>query len=84
MIRLLLAGLGLILVALLSLAALWLLGELFTGVGQTLVALSALLTRLLRFVVVAGGLGGAVYILTSAWSRPGRQVTPKKSSENPM
>ncbi|WP_420595777.1 hypothetical protein [Deinococcus sp.] len=82
MVRLLLAGIGLILVALLSLAALWLLGELFAGVGQTLVGFSALLARLLRFVVVAGGLGGAVYILTSAWSRPGRQAAPSKSSEH--
>lgn len=64
--------LGVALAALLCLSALWLLGELVSGVGQFLVAAAALLIGVLRFVLVAGLLSGLTYVLTSAWARPGR------------
>ena len=70
MVRLLLLLIALLLISLLSLAAVWLLGELFAGLGGLLIALSRLLARLLRFVLVGGVLSGAAYILLSAWRRP--------------
>ncbi|AZI42131.1 hypothetical protein EHF33_04705 [Deinococcus psychrotolerans] len=72
MIRLLLAVLGLVLAALLSLTALWLLGELVSGLGQVLTTTASLLLGVLRFALTAGVLGGLAYILTSAWGRPHR------------
>jgi len=71
-IRLLLTVLGVALAALLGLCALWLLGELVSGIGQVLVAAAALMIGVLRFAVVAGVLGGLTYVLASAWARPGR------------
>lgn len=72
MIRLLLALLGLILAALLSLTALWLLGEALSGLGQVLSAAASLLLGVLRFALTAGILSGLAYVLASAWARPHR------------
>lgn len=72
MTRLLLALLAVVFAALLSLVALWLLGELVLGLGQVLTTTAALLLGVLRFALTAGLLGGLAYILTSAWARPHR------------
>ena len=70
--RLLLLLAALLLTALLALSAVWLLGELFAGLGALLVASSRLLAGLLRFGLIAGVLSAAAYIVLSAWRRPAR------------
>lgn len=72
MIRLLLAVVGLVLILLLGLAALWLLGEFFAGLGGFLVVTASLLGGVLRFVLIAGVLSILAYVLSSAWKRPER------------
>ncbi|ABF45458.1 MULTISPECIES: hypothetical protein [Deinococcus] len=75
MTRLLFALAGVVLLALTALALLWLAGELLVGLGAFVVGTAAVLARLLRFLLLAGGLGGLAYFLASAW-RPAREVRP--------
>lgn len=70
MTRLLTTVLAGVLLALLALAALWLLGQLLQGLGGVLAGLAGLLLGLLRYLLVAGVLGGVVYFLASAWRLP--------------
>ncbi|MFW8626080.1 hypothetical protein [Deinococcus sp. ME38] len=67
MTRLLLALAGVILLAVTALAAVWLLGQLLTGLGVFVVGAVGVLGRLLWFLLVTGLLGGLVYFVTSAW-----------------
>ncbi|WP_229752868.1 hypothetical protein [Deinococcus aerophilus] len=67
MARLILAILGVVLLAVVSLALVWLLGQVLVGLGVFVVGLAAVLSRLLWFLIVAGALAGLVYFLASAW-----------------
>ncbi|GAA5532592.1 hypothetical protein E5F05_13900 [Deinococcus metallilatus] len=73
MTRLLFALAGVVLLALTALALLWLAGQLLVGLGAFVVGVTAVLVRLLSFLIVAGGLGGLAYFIASAW-RPAREV----------
>lgn len=73
MARLILAAIGVILLAVAALALVWLLGQLLAGLGAFVVGTAAVLGRLLGFLIVAGALGGLVYFLASAW-RPSSRV----------
>ncbi|WP_188963846.1 hypothetical protein [Deinococcus aquiradiocola] len=70
MTRLLVALLGVVLLAILALAAVWLLGQVLGGLGAFVVAAASVLAGLLKFLLLAGVLCGAVYFVTSSWRRP--------------
>ena len=72
MTRLLLALAGVLLLAVLALALVWLAGQLLAGLGVFLVGTAGVLGRLLGFLLVTGLLGGLAYFLASAW-RPVRE-----------
>ncbi|MFC4455015.1 hypothetical protein [Deinococcus sonorensis] len=67
--RLISAVVGVLLLAILALAGVWLLGQLLTGLGAFVVATAGVLGGLLKFMLVAGVLGGLVYFLASTWRR---------------
>ncbi|GAA5512139.1 hypothetical protein Dcar01_00853 [Deinococcus carri] len=73
MTRVLFALAGVVLLALTALALVWLAGQLLVGLGAFVVGLAAVLARLLRFLLLAGVLGGLAYFIASAW-RPAREV----------
>lgn len=73
MARLILAALGVILLAIAALALVWLLGQVLSGLGVFVSGTAAVLGRLLAFLIVSGALGGLVYFLASAW-RPSSRV----------
>ncbi|MGI8747460.1 MAG: hypothetical protein ACR2J4_03775 [Deinococcus sp.] len=70
MTRLVAALLGLLLLALLGLAGVWLLGQLLAGLGTFVVGLASVLGSLLRFLLTAGAVCGVVYFVASSWRRP--------------
>ncbi len=70
MVRFLVALLGVVLLALLALAGVWLLGQLFTGLGAFVIGTAGVLGRLAWFLLVAGVLCSVVYFVTSSWRRP--------------
>ncbi|WP_424951946.1 hypothetical protein [Deinococcus sp.] len=70
MIRLLVALVGVLLLALLALASVWLIGQLLSGLGAFVVAAAGVLAGLLKFLLLAGVLCGVVYFVTSSWRRP--------------
>ena len=70
MARLVVALLGVVLLALLALAGVWLLGQLFIGLGAFVVGAAGVLGRLIWFLLVAGVLCSVVYFVTSSWRRP--------------
>ncbi|GHF31324.1 hypothetical protein GCM10017781_04480 [Deinococcus metalli] len=72
MARLLLALIGVVLLAVVALALLWLLGQVMVGVGAFVVGTAGVLSRLLWFLIFTGLLSGLVYFVTSAWRPPGR------------
>ncbi|MBZ9753406.1 hypothetical protein K7W42_21460 [Deinococcus sp. HMF7604] len=72
MTRLLLALAGVVLLAVTALAAVWLVGQLLTGLGAFIVGTAGVLGRLLWFLLVAGGLSGLVFFVASAWRPAGR------------
>lgn len=76
--RVILALLGVILLAVVALALLWLLGQLMVGVGAFVVGTAAVLSRLLWFLIVTGVLSGLVYFVTSAW-RPAAKVVTRSA-----
>ncbi|MDV6375553.1 hypothetical protein [Deinococcus arenicola] len=82
MARLFLAALGVILLAIAALALVWLLGQMLSGLGVFVSGTAAVLWRLLGFLILAGGLGGLVYFLTSAW-RPSVRVPAPPESVRP-
>lgn len=67
MTRLLLALAGVVLLAVTALAAVWLLGQLLTGLGLFIVGAAGVLGRLLWFLLITGVLAGVVYFVASAW-----------------
>ena len=71
MARLVVALLGVVLLALLALAGVWLLGQLFIGIGALVVGTAGVLGRLIWFLLVAGVLCSVVYFVTSSWRKPG-------------
>ena len=71
MARLVVALLGVVLLALLARAGVWLLGQLFIGIGALVVGTAGVLGRLIWFLLVAGVLCSMVYFVTSSWRRPG-------------
>jgi hypothetical protein len=74
MARLILAAVGVVLLAIAALSLVWLLGQLLVGLGALVVGTAAVLWRLLGFLLVAGVLGGIAYFLASAW-RPSSRGT---------
>lgn len=72
MARLLLALIGVVLLAVVALGLVWLLGQLLVGMGAFVVATVGVLSRLLWYVVFTGLLAGLVYFIASAW-RPARR-----------
>lgn len=74
--RVILALLGVILLAVVALALLWLLGQVMVGVGAFVVGTAAVLSRLLWFLIVTGVLSGLVYFVASAWRPAARIATP--------
>ncbi|WP_230287740.1 hypothetical protein [Deinococcus sp. 12RED42] len=88
MTRLLLALAGVILLAVTALAAVWLIGQLLTGVGAFVVGAAGVLGRLLWFLLVTGLLAGLVYFVTSAWrpalrARGGSEPARPRESARP-
>lgn len=73
MARLILAAVGVVLLAIAALALVWLLGQVLVGLGAFVVGTVGVLWRLLGFLILAGALGGLVYFLASAW-RPSARV----------
>lgn len=73
MARLILAVIGVVLLAIAALSLVWLLGQLLVGLGAFVVGTAAVLWRLLGFLIVVGALGGLAYFLASAW-RPSSRV----------
>ena len=71
MTRVVVAVIGVLLLAVLGLAAFWLLGQLIVGVGAFLVGTAGVLAGLIKFLLLAGILCGLVYFVTSSWRRPG-------------
>lgn len=67
MTRLLLALAGVVLLAVTALAAVWLLGQLLTGLGLFIVGAAGVMGRLLWFLLITGVLAGVVYFVASAW-----------------
>ncbi|CAM3172057.1 hypothetical protein DESA109040_00745 [Deinococcus saxicola] len=80
MARLILAVIGVVLLAIAALALVWLLGQLLVGLGAFVVGTAAVLWRLLGFLILAGALGGLVYFLASAW-RPSARVAAAPAPE---
>jgi hypothetical protein len=64
------AVIGVLLLAVLGLAAFWLLGQLIVGVGAFMVGMAGVLAGLLKFLLLSGVLCGLVYFVTSSWRRP--------------
>lgn len=73
MTRLLLALVGVVLLAVIALALVWLAGQLLVGLGAFVVGAARVLARLLAFLIAAGLLGGLAYFIASAW-RPAREA----------
>lgn len=71
MTRVLSALVGVLLLAVTALALVWLAGQLLTGLGAAVSGTASVLFRLLGFLLLAGGLGGVVFFIASAW-RPVR------------
>ncbi len=67
MARLILAVIGVVLLAVAALSLVWLLGQMLVGLGAFVVGTAAVLWRLLGFLILAGALGGLAYFLASAW-----------------
>ena len=67
MLRVLIALLGVLLLACTALALVWLAGQLLAGMGLLLVGTAGVLLRLLWFLLLAGVLGGLVFFVTNAW-----------------
>ncbi len=67
MTRLFVLLLGVLLLALVTLTGVWLVGQLLSGLGAFVVAAAGVLAGLLRFLLLAGGLCGVVYFVTSSW-----------------
>ncbi|WP_207795321.1 hypothetical protein [Deinococcus koreensis] len=72
MARVILALVGVLLLAVTALALIWVLGQLLVGVGVVVVGTAGVLSRLLWFLVFTGLLSGLVYFVASAW----RPATP--------
>ncbi|WP_425147357.1 hypothetical protein [Deinococcus sp.] len=70
MTRLIVALVGVVVLALLALAGVWLLGELLTGLGGLIVGVASVLGGLLKFLLVGGVVCGVVYFVASSWRRP--------------
>lgn len=70
MTRLIVAVLGVVLLALLALAGVWLLGQLLTGLGALIVGVASVLGGLLKFLLAASVVCGVVYFVASGWRRP--------------
>lgn len=70
--------LGVALLAITALGALWLLGQLLAGLGAFLAGTAGVLLRLLWFLAVAGLLGGVAFFLASAWRPAGRGSGPQR------
>lgn len=91
MTRILLALAGVILLAVTALAAVWLLGQLLTGLGLFIVGAAGVLGRLLWFLLVTGVLAATVYFVASAWRPSVRapvrpftaQSTPRQPAPKP-
>lgn len=75
MLRVLIALLGVLLLACTALALVWLAGQLLAGMGLLLVGTAGVLLRLLWFLLLAGVLGGLVFFVTNAW-RPASAGRP--------
>ncbi|GGR84822.1 hypothetical protein GCM10008960_09800 [Deinococcus sedimenti] len=73
---------GVVLLAVTALAAVWLLGQLLTGLGLFIVGAAGVLGRLMWFLLITGILAGVVYFVSSAWRpsvrTPLRPVTPPR------
>lgn len=82
MARLILAVVGVVLLAVAALSLVWLLGQLLVGLGAFVVGTAAVLWRLLGFLLVAGALGGLAYFLASAW-RPSARVAATPEPARP-
>ncbi len=86
MARLILAAIGVVLLAVAALALVWLLGQLLVGLGAFVVGTAGVLWRLLGFLIVVAGLGGLVYFLASAWrpsSRTQASTQAVQAAEKP-
>ncbi|WP_237427740.1 hypothetical protein [Deinococcus xianganensis] len=87
MTRILLALAGVILLAVTALAAVWLLGQLLTGLGLFIVGAAGVLGRLLWFLLITGVLAGVVYFVASAWRpsvrAPVRPYTAQPEARRP-
>jgi hypothetical protein len=70
--------LGVALLAVTALGALWLLGQLLAGLGAFIAGTAGVLLRLLWFLAVAGVLGGVAFFLSSAWRPAGRGPGPQR------
>lgn len=70
--------LGVALLAVTALGALWLLGQLLAGLGAFIAGTAGVLLRLLWFLAVAGLLGGVAFFLASAWRPAGRGAGPQR------
>ena len=70
MTRLIVALVGVVVLALLALAGVWLLGELLTGLGGLIVGVASVLGGLLKFLLVGGVVCGVVYFVASSWRQP--------------
>ena len=75
--RVVLALVGVLLLAVTALALIWVLGQLLVGVGVVVVGTAGVLSRLLWFLVFTGLLSGLVYFVASAW-RPASRSAPQK------
>ena len=76
--------LGVALLAVTALGALWLLGQLLAGLGAFLAGTAGVLLRLLWFLAVAGVLGGVAFFLASAWRPAGRGSGPQRRVAAPV
>ena len=83
MTRLLLALAGVVLLAVTALAAVWLLGQLLTGLGLFIVGAAGVLGRLLWFLLITGVLAGVVYFVASAW-RPSVRAPVRPYTTQPQ
>lgn len=78
MARFLLALIGVVLLAVAALALIWLLGQLFHGLGLLAVGAAVVLFKLLWFLVLTGFLALLVYFVTSAW-RPATRTAAQRA-----
>ena len=74
--RVILALIGVILLAVVALALLWLLGQVMAGVGAFVVGTAGVLSRLLWFLIFTGVLSGLVYFVASAWRPAAKTAVP--------